>query len=347
MSVSARSRLTAGVFAAAAGIALVAPVAVPPAAVPSLTAIASPAIQLSAALSPLAPLAPIAQPVRSAASTAAAVGQTPGDWIINAYFTIQPWVEYGVEVFAWATEWLPWPIGLLAPQADIIYSGWQPFAESVAFALAYLVDGQFDLVLPTLTFGIQTGISTFIQNEIAWIASFFPPLPPIGFAAATAPAGTAIARVAAAEPDAETVAEAAAKPLAEQAAAPVAEAEFAPAEAANDAHAAQVEGSTPEASGVAEVTEVVPEEAPAAEPAAAPATELAAPAPAPRAVRPSARTGLRTQQQAPAPSAAEPADSPDPATSAAAADTAPAAAAMSGDSAPKARKSARSGRTAG
>jgi len=171
MMVSARSRFAAGLFAAAAGTALVAPVAVPTAAIPSVPAMVSPAVQLSAALTPLT------QPVRAAASTASAVGETPGDWIINAYFTVQPWVEYGVEVFAWATEWLPWPIGLLAPQADIIYSGWQPFAESVAFALAYLVDGQFDLVLPTLTFGIQTGISTFIQNEIAWIASFFPPLP--------------------------------------------------------------------------------------------------------------------------------------------------------------------------
>lgn len=339
MSVSARSRLTAGVFAAAAGIALVAPVAVPPAAVPSLTAIASPAIQLSAALSPLAPLAPIAQPVRSAASTAAAVGQTPGDWIINAYFTIQPWVEYGVEVFAWATEWLPWPIGLLAPQADIIYSGWQPFAESVAFALAYLVDGQFDLVLPTLTFGIQTGISTFIQNEIAWIASFFPPLPPIGFAAAApaaAGAGAAAATRAAALTGDVAAAATAATPdtdienVAAQTDTVEAGAVTTEADAGNGPSAFAAVNAAP-----AEVTADAPAEVTAAEPAVAAAEPAVADvAPAPRAVRHSGRA----QAQSPAASASREAS----AASAAAAAPAASPAADAGESKP--RTSARGGR---
>lgn len=131
-----------------------------------------------------APVAPAAPAVASPA-VRLAVAESPGDWIINAYNTVQPWVEYGVELFAWAVEWLPWPIGLLAPQADIVYGGWQPFAQSVVYSLAYLVDGRFDLIIPTLTLGVQTGVSNLIQGEIAWIASFFPPLPPIGSAQTT------------------------------------------------------------------------------------------------------------------------------------------------------------------
>lgn len=131
--------------------------------------------------------APVASEAPAVASPAVrlAVAESPGDWIINAYNTVQPWVEYGVELFAWAVEWLPWPIGLLAPQADIVYGGWQPFAQSVVYSLAYLVDGRFDLIIPTLTLGVQTGVTNLIQGEIAWIASFFPPLPPIGSAQTT------------------------------------------------------------------------------------------------------------------------------------------------------------------
>lgn len=176
MIVSARSHLSAGIAAglvlAATGAAVVAPTAGPP----PIT-VASPAVALSAVLTSF-PQIPIPD--------FGGVGESPGDWIINAYGVIQPWVAYGVELFAWATEWLPWPIGLLAPQADIIYSGWQPFAESVVYSFAFLVDGELDLILPTLSTGIQIGITNLVAGEIDWILSFFPPLPPIGFAAAAA-----------------------------------------------------------------------------------------------------------------------------------------------------------------
>ena len=209
MTPSVRNRVSAGMatglVAALGGAAVVAPGIDTPS-VPAVMTLSSAAVELTAALQPL--LQPGAAAEASAAA-AAFVGadateaaQSAGDWIINAYYTIQPWVEYGVQLFAWAFEWLPWPIGLLAPQAYIVYSGWQPFAESVAFSLAFLVDGQFDLVLPTLAAGIQTGLTNLVQGEIAWILSFFPPLPPIGFAAATAPGGRVAAAVAGA-PDSE------------------------------------------------------------------------------------------------------------------------------------------------
>ena len=193
MIVSARSHLSAGLAAglvlAATGAAVVAPTAGPP----PIT-VASPAVALSAVLTSF-PQIPIVD--------FGGLGESPGDWIINAYGVIQPWVAYGVELFAWATEWLPWPIGLLAPQADIIYSGWQPFAESVVYSFAFLVDGEFDLILPTLSAGIQTGITNLVQGEIDWILSFFPPLPPIGFAAAAATTRT-VGRLAQQAPAAAT-----------------------------------------------------------------------------------------------------------------------------------------------
>ena len=236
MFVRPRSYLTAGLSAGLVLAASGAAVVTPAAGSAPITA-ASPAVQLSAALTPLLPEIPDV--------AVGGLAESPGDWIINAYGVIQPWVEYGVELFAWATEWLPWPIGLLAPQADIIYSGWQPFAESVVYSFAFLLDGEFDLILPTLSAGIQTGVTNLVQGEIAWILSFFPPLPPIGPAAAEATTITAgrTAQPASAEAGARTesgVSEPEAGPVA------VAEPEAAPVAVA-EPEAAQVAVAEPEA----------------------------------------------------------------------------------------------------
>lgn len=162
MTASVRSALsaglTAGLVAATTGAVLTAPA-------PHVPAIASPAVELSAFVS-----ANVAGPTTS-----------PGDVIINAYYAVQPWVQWGFEVGAWAFSWLPWPIGLLGPQINIAYTFWQPLTESVVFSLAFLVDGQFDLVWPTLTTGVQTAVNNLITGEINWISSFLPPLPPLPF----------------------------------------------------------------------------------------------------------------------------------------------------------------------
>lgn len=206
MVIALRPALCTGVAAGVLAASAVVPVGAPAAPLPmALPMVSVPAVDLAAAMQPLLEPAP-------AAATANVGGETasPGDLLIYAYNVIQPWVAYGVELFAWAVEWLPWPIGLLAPQADIVYSGWQPFAQSVVYSLAFLVDGQFDLVLPTLVNGIQTGVSTLVQNEIAWILSFFPPLPPFPpLGSAALPAGgravTAPRAAATAAPISETV----------------------------------------------------------------------------------------------------------------------------------------------
>jgi hypothetical protein len=131
-------------------------------------------------------------------------GDSAGDAIINGYNAIEPWVQYSVELGAWAVGWLPWPIGLAAPQMIIAYSGIQPVTQALVYSTAYLIDGEFDLIGPTITNGIQTGVDNVIAGEISWFASFFPPLPPIQFpvlpGAATAPADAVRAEAPAPKP---------------------------------------------------------------------------------------------------------------------------------------------------
>lgn len=281
MIVSARSHLSAGLAAglvlAATGAAVVAPTAGPPP-----IRVASPAVALTAAF----PQLPIVD--------FSGIAESPGDWIINAYGVIQPWVAYGVELFAWATEWLPWPIGLLAPQSDIIYNAWQPFAESVVFSFAFLVDGEFDLIPPTLSAGIQTGITNLVQGEIDWILSFFPPLPPIGFAAAAATTRTVarLAQPAAATTEAVTTETATAETVVSEAV--VSEAESVIAESEQ----AAAESGTPAAE-----SEAVSAPVPAAEEQPA-AVEVAEPEAVPQPRR-ATRGAARMAQSVPAASATE------------------------------------------
>jgi hypothetical protein len=86
----------------------------------------------------------------------------------------------------------------------IAYSGIQPVTQALVYSTAYLIDGEFDLIGPTITNGIQTGVDNVIAGEISWFASFFPPLPPIQFpvlpGAATAPADAVRAEAPAPKP---------------------------------------------------------------------------------------------------------------------------------------------------
>ena len=201
MMVSVRSCLSAGlaagVLTAAAGSVALVPLSAPP-----LPALASPAVQLRAAIAalplPAAALPSIPDPIDVGS------GDSAGDAIINGYNAIEPWVQYSVELGAWAVGWLPWPIGLAAPQMIIAYSGIQPVTQALVYSTAYLIDGEFDLIGPTITNGIQTGVDNFIAGEVSWFASFFPPLPPIQFpvlpGAATAPADAVRAEAPAPKP---------------------------------------------------------------------------------------------------------------------------------------------------
>lgn len=185
MLVSVRSSLSAGVAAAVLAAGVGATVVSPVAAAP-LPVTASPAVQLSAlAVTLPKPTKPLTNPFGGA------TGATPGERIINGYNAVQPWVQYGVELGAWGVGWLPWPIGLIAPQMNIGYSAVEPLSRAAVYSVAYAIDGQPELIQPTIKNGIQTSINNLVQGELSWIASYFPPLPPIRGAAAVAPKAAA------------------------------------------------------------------------------------------------------------------------------------------------------------
>ena len=190
---SARSFLIAGVSAAMVGAAALTPVTASQPAAASLPAlrVVSPEVQLTAG----------------------------GDTIIAAYTAIQPWVAYGFELADYALSFVP-GLWWIAPAVDLAYFTAQPVVESLVYSFAFLIDGNFTAIGPTLTLGVQTAIQNFIDYGIAWIGSLvplppLPPFPPLPGAAVNAPAAAravtvraaghvAAAAVAAAETPAET-----------------------------------------------------------------------------------------------------------------------------------------------
>lgn len=222
MDVSIRSYLAAGIAAATVGAVVAAPIQPTQAIVT-----AAHTFTLSAAVQPL--IAPVqsaaaaigadteaAQPRAAATASATAApifpdwtppsinGQSIGNAIINIYNAVEPWFQWGWEVVAWAASWV---VGALAQQINIIYDAVEPSIGAVVYSVAYLLDGEFSLIGPTLINGLQTSVSNLVQGEIAWVLSFFPPLPPIGsvLSAAATPAAAAAA-VAAADIDTAEIA---------------------------------------------------------------------------------------------------------------------------------------------
>lgn len=102
-----------------------------------------------------------------------------GDFLIGAYNLIQPYVQWGFELAAWAVSYLPWPLGYLGAQIDILYDTFEPIAQALVYSAAFLLDGQYDLIVPVLTNGVNAAVTYFVQGEIAWVLSFLPPLPPL------------------------------------------------------------------------------------------------------------------------------------------------------------------------
>lgn len=100
--------------------------------------------------------------------------------IINAYDVIMPWVDWGVNLGIYATQWIP-VVNWFTPQISIFYySLIRPIITSAVFNIAYWVGG-------TVSFGqgltnffndtVNAGIG-FVNAEIDWVLSFLPPFPP-------------------------------------------------------------------------------------------------------------------------------------------------------------------------
>ncbi len=293
MTVSVRSFLAAGLAAATLGAVVLGPVTPPRTDALTLStdaftrsSIELSSIELSAAVAPL--LAPFTSATAAVnpGPVAAATGSA-GEAIINTFNAVEPFVQYGFELAAWATGYLPWPIGWLGQQINIAYNTGEPIVQALVYSFAYLIDGQFDLIGPTLSYGLNLAVTNFVDGEIAWVLSFLPPLPPLPppppfptAAVASRVAAAAVAARAGTEPAAARV----------DADTPVTEAPV-----------DTVPAETPA------VTEPVAETPAVTEPIAqTPAvTEPVAETPAPRATRAVARRAVSARQSLPAPAAVD------------------------------------------
>ena len=273
MTVSVRSFLAAGLAAATLGAVVLVPVSTPRTDALTLStdaftrsSIELSSIELSAAVAPL--LAPFTSATAAVnpGPVAAATGSA-GEAIINTFNAVEPFVQYGFELAAWATGYLPWPIGWLGQQINIAYNTGEPIVQALVYSFAYLIDGQFDLIGPTLSYGLNLAVTNFVDGEIAWVLSFLPPLPPLP-PPPPFPTAAVASRVAAAAVAAR---------------------------AGTEPAAARVDADTP-------VTEAPVDTVPAETPAV---TEPVAETPAPRATRAAARRAVAARQSPPAPAAVD------------------------------------------
>ena len=190
MTVSARSYLATGLAAVTLSAVTVVPMASPRPDVVimgslDLTATVSPLIQ------PLVPAAAAAVP----GPTAAATG-SPGDTIINAYNYLEPWVAYGFELADWALGFVP-GVWWVSPAVDLAYFTAEPIVQSLVYSFAFLIDGQAELIGPTLQTGVNEAAANFVTYAFYWFTSLvpLPPFPPFPIfpVASVAPAAASVA----------------------------------------------------------------------------------------------------------------------------------------------------------
>jgi hypothetical protein len=114
----------------------------------------------------------------NAAAVPAAAGSI-GNAIENLYLTIEPYVQYGFNLLAYAVGFVPF-IGILAPQINFFYNLFEPIVQSALFNTIDFLDGTvtFSQGLSNFAAATTASINQFIQTEINWVLSFLPPLPP-------------------------------------------------------------------------------------------------------------------------------------------------------------------------
>lgn len=206
MALPVRSHLTVGIAVVAVAMA---PSLAPP---PTVRPIASPSIQLVAAVQPvwqapkseiiptliveiqrgIAPSlgAPLPTP---SAPTPAPAATNVNQAIKNIYNAAEPWVQYGFELATYAVGWVPY-VGWLSPQIMIFYN----FGERIVRSITFNLD---DWIFGPLPFGqglanvARDSWNALVQLGIDewnfWLPPL-PPLPPMPFATqTTAPAATA------------------------------------------------------------------------------------------------------------------------------------------------------------
>lgn len=202
MRLRVRSYLMAGIGIVAAGS-----IAIPPSVAPPSRPAHQDAVALTAHTAPVNPLLTRPAPELAAAQAAAellppeaftstatmtatldtASAQLsalalPGleNAIIAAYDVIMPWVDWGVNLGIYATQWIP-IVNWFTPQISIFYySLIRPIITSATFNIAYWVGGAISFGQGLTDFfndTVNAGIG-FVNAEIDWLLSFLPPFPP-------------------------------------------------------------------------------------------------------------------------------------------------------------------------
>jgi len=99
--------------------------------------------------------------------------------IENAYLFVEPYVQYGFELLAWAAGYVL-PFGL-ANQINIFYNLIEPIVQSGLFNILDWLSGMisFSQGLHNFFAATASSINYFIQTEINWFRGFLPPLPPL------------------------------------------------------------------------------------------------------------------------------------------------------------------------
>ena len=180
MDISIRSCLTAGVAAiTAAAIAFVPSVAeTPPAAAPPAPVqVVSPPIKLTAQVQPrvtatnlpdllvewlqrVAVPPSAGQPFPTPQFPPVVAPTSIGSSIKSVYNAVEPWVQWGFDLAAYAVGWVPY-VGWLAPQITIFYNFGERIAHSITFNIADWLDGNISFVQGLVNVGIDT-INSFI-----------------------------------------------------------------------------------------------------------------------------------------------------------------------------------------
>ncbi|MFC7675697.1 hypothetical protein ACFQWH_21620 [Mycolicibacterium sp. GCM10028919] len=107
-----------------------------------------------------------------------------GSSIKNVYNSVEPWVQYGFDLAAYAVGWVPY-VGWLSPQIPIFYHFGERIARSVTYNIADWIDGRVSFSQGLINVIIDT-FNSFVQLGIDqwnfWLPPL-PPLPPLPFAA--------------------------------------------------------------------------------------------------------------------------------------------------------------------
>lgn len=117
------------------------------------------------------------------AAQAAPAAVIPVSWataIENFYNVAEPWVAYGFNLASYAVGWLPW-VGILAPQINFFYYLFEPMVQAGLFNTLDWLSGTISFSQGLSNFWATTtaSVNQFINTEIYWFLSFFPPLPPL------------------------------------------------------------------------------------------------------------------------------------------------------------------------